>query len=273
MDRSEDGLDDWCIKFAMGEGSWTVDEWSRQRLGEGGFNDGSLYDSARPTYPHDAIEFLVSSLGVDASTHVLDLGAGTGIFTRQILKFTSKVTAVEPSRSMRETLERTTPAIRVLAGRDTEIPLEDSSVGVVFVAQAFHWFDVEASLVEMHRVLVKGGGLGLIWNERDESVQWVGDLGRVMQWDVRQPYRVGTDFSDQIRRGPFENIERRRFVHDQILDHEGLYRRVLSTSYISLMEDVEVSQLMQKVERVVSSLADPVSLPYVTDVYRANAIE
>ena len=249
-----------------------MDRSSRGSWAERGFANGDLYDSARPSYPLDAIEFLVSSLGVDSTSHVLDLGAGSGIFTRQLIPFVGRVTAVEPSESMRETLARTTPGVEVLAGKDIEIPLDDSSVAAVFVAQAFHWFDVENSLVEMHRVLVPGGGLGLIWNERDESVEWVSELGRAMQWDVRQPYRVGTDYSAQIERGPFHNIERRRFAHEQFLDHDGLYRRVMSTSYVSLMEGAELDALMNRVEAVVSRLPEPVSLPYVTDVYRADAV-
>lgn len=244
---------------------------SRDRWAAQGFANGSLYDAARPSYPLEAIEFLVSSLGVDEQTHVLDLGAGSGIFTRQLFPYVGKITAVDPSESMRESLARNSPEVDVLDGKDTEIPLGDASVAAVFVAQAFHWFDVERSLAEMHRVLVPRGGLGLIWNERDESVEWVRDLGRAMQWDVRQPYRAGTDFSEQIRRGPFHNIERRKFSNEQILDHAGLYRRVMSTSYISLMEGPELEALMIAVERVVSKLANPVSLPYVTDVYRADA--
>jgi SAM-dependent methyltransferase len=243
----------------------------RDRWATRGFANGSLYDAARPSYPLEAIKYLVSSLGVDEQTHVLDLGAGSGIFTRQLLPFAGKITAVDPSESMRESLARNSPEVDVLAGNDTEIPLGDASVAVVFVAQAFHWFDVDRSLAEMHRVLVPRGELGLIWNERDESVEWVRDLGRAMQWDVRQPYRADTDFSEQIRRGPFDNIERRKFTNEQILDHDGLYRRVMSTSYISLMEGPELEALMIAVERVVSKLANPVSLPYVTDVYRANA--
>lgn len=244
---------------------------SRDRWAQQGFANGPLYDSARPNYPRAAIEFLVSSLRVGQDSHVLDLGAGSGIFTRQLVPLVAKVTAVEPSESMRETLARSSPEVEVLDGRDTEIPLRDGSVAAVFVAQAFHWFDVEPSLAEIHRVLVPGGGLGLIWNERDESVPWVGDLGRAMRWDVLQPYRVGTDFSEQITRGPFHNVERRRFAHEQTLDHDDLYRRVLTTSYISLMDGPERVALMDRVAAVVSTLPNPVVLPYVTDVYRADA--
>jgi SAM-dependent methyltransferase len=256
----------------MKDGGQMANRESRGEWAVQGFGNGSLYDSARPEYPAEAVEFLVATLELDVSAHVLDLGAGSGIFSRQLLPYVARVTAVDPSESMRAALRETSPRIEVLEGRDTQIPMADSNVAAVFAAQAFHWFDVDRALAEIHRVLIPGGGLGLLWNERDESVEWVSDLGRAMQWDRRQPYRVGMDFSEQIRRGTFGDIERRQFAHSQLLDHEALYRRVLSTSYISLMEKPEQDDLMRGVERVVVRLPEPVSLPYVTDVYRARAL-
>ena len=236
-----------------------------------GFAHGDDYDAARPSYPVAAVEYLVERLEVTLRDHVLDLGAGSGIFTRQLRPFVGSITAVDPSPSMIETLLTRSPDVDARLGRDTAIPLDDASVAAVFAAQAFHWFDVEPALAEMHRVLVPGGGLGLIWNERDESVGWVADLGRAMLWPERQPYVVGTDFSERIRRGPFTKIERRRFSHSQELDHEALYRRVLTTSYISLMEPAEREIVLHDVASVIEDQATPVVLPYVTDVYSARA--
>ncbi len=54
-------------------------------------------------------------------------------------------------------------------GTAEAIPLADASVDAVVAAQAFHWFRAEEAVAEIHRVLKAGGGLGLIWNARDES--------------------------------------------------------------------------------------------------------
>lgn len=244
---------------------------SHDELGRSGFENGSLYDAVRPAYPAAAIEFLVETLGLDGSSHVLDLGAGSGIFSRQVRPYVGRVIAVEPSASMREALRASSLDIEALDGRDTDIPMPSDSVHAVFAAQAFHWFDVDAALTEIHRVLVPRGGLGLIWNERDESVEWVRELNRAMQWDRRQPYRVGMDFTGEILRGSFVDVERHKFAHAQSLDHEGLRRRVLTTSYISLMKGPELNAMMDDVERVIRDLPDQVELPYITDVYRAQA--
>ena len=184
-------------------------------LGTSGFADGERYQRARPDYPRDAVSFLVDSLGIDDDAHVLDLGAGTGIFTGQLIPYCARITAVEPTAGMREVLRQRLPTVKVLDGRDVDIPLEDASVDCVVVAQAFHWFDAPLALEEIHRVLVDGGRLGVLWNERDESVPWVAALGEAMRWPTHQPYEVGQDFTPVLASGPFVNIERRQFNHLQ----------------------------------------------------------
>jgi SAM-dependent methyltransferase len=240
--------------------------------GTSGFADGRRYQNARPNYPHDAITFLVDSLGIEDDAHVLDLGAGTGIFTGQLVPYCTNITAVEPTPGMRDVLSQRLPKVNVLDGRDVAIPLEDATVDCVIVAQAFHWFDAPVALEEIHRVLVDGGRLGVLWNERDESVAWVADLGEAMRWPTHQPYKVGQDFTPVLASGPFVNIERRKFSHRQVLDHEGLLQRVLTTSYIAVMDEDDQRLVMCDVQKVVDQLPETIELPYVTDVYRATAI-
>jgi ubiquinone/menaquinone biosynthesis C-methylase UbiE len=240
-------------------------------LGKTGFANGSLYDAARPNYPDDAIDYFVTALELDRSKHVLDLGAGSGIFSRQLRPFVGRVTAVDPSASMRDSFRSADSDMEILDGSDVSIPIDDDSVDAVFVAQAFHWFDASRALQEIHRVLVPQGALGLIWNERDETVEWVSALSHAMQWDTRQPYEVGKDFTDVITSGPFTKVERVVFKHSQLLSREGLLQRVLTTSYISTMEQEERDRLVTSVRRVAEKLIEPIILPYVTTAYSARA--
>ena len=241
------------------------------KLGKTGFGNGALYDAARPDYPDDAIDYFAAVFELNLSMHALDLGAGSGIFSRQLRPFVGRLTAVEPSASMRDSFRSANSDMEILDGSDISIPIDDDSVDAVFVAQAFHWFEAPRALTEIHRVLVPHGALGLIWNERDETVEWVSALSRAMQWDTRQPYEVGKDFTDVIAAGPFTSVERVFFKHSQMLSREGLLQRVLTTSYISTMDREELDQLMASVRKVADQLVEPILLPYVTTVYTARA--
>jgi SAM-dependent methyltransferase len=136
----------------------------------------AVYARARPLYPDAAIDWLLPE-GVRT---VLDLGAGTGKLTRALAARGLDVIAVEPLAEMRTNLSWAAPDAKVLEGTAEAIPLEDDSVDAITVAQAWHWVDPERATAEAARVLRPGGTLGLIWNRRDERVDWVARLGEVM---------------------------------------------------------------------------------------------
>lgn len=135
-----------------------------------------LYERSRPGYPDAAVDWLVP----DGARTVLDLGAGTGKLTRSLAARDLDVVAVEPLPEMRESLAAALPEVRALAGTAEDIPLPDASVDAITVGQAWHWVDPERAKAEAARVLRPGGTLGLIWNRRDERVDWVAQLGDVM---------------------------------------------------------------------------------------------
>src|SRR6266852_2460351 len=111
------------------------------------------YERARPPYADEALAWIAERLPFE---RVLDLAAGTGKLTRQLVARGADVVAVEPGDAMRAVLERIVPEAHALAGSAEAIPLPDASVDAITVGQAFHWFRVPEALVEMHRVLRPG---------------------------------------------------------------------------------------------------------------------
>ena len=110
--------------------------------------------------------FLVKRLGLGPGRVVVDLAAGTGKLARQLVPSGARVVAVEPLAEMRSLI----PAgIETLDGTAEAIPLPDASADAITVAQAFHWFDAEAALREIERVLQPGGLLALVSNRREPS--------------------------------------------------------------------------------------------------------
>jgi ubiquinone/menaquinone biosynthesis C-methylase UbiE len=227
-----------------------------------------VYERSRPTYPAAAVERLAAELGIAAGRDVLDLAAGTGKFTRLIVALGANVIAVEPSAAMRSEFAAVLPDVAVHEGTAEQIPLTDGSVDVVTAAQAFHWFDAPRACAEIARVLRPGGGLGLIWNERDESVPWVAELSQVMQWDVRMPYEVGTDFRQVLDvSGRFTPARYERFSFAQELDRDGLCDRVATTSYIASMDAPDRDAILASVRDLVSGFPEHFELPYATEVF------
>jgi SAM-dependent methyltransferase len=244
----------------------------RSELGRLGFGSrAAAYERSRPDYPTAAVEWLVDALDLRRGSTVLDLGAGTGKFARAIVERGLNVVAVEPSDDMRRVLGEVLPTVQVLPGTADAIPLPDESVDAVAVAQAFHWFDADVALHEMARVLRDEGGIGLVWNERDESVPWVFELSRRMRWHECRPYEVGMDFRPVVDAvGLFSPCRQHLFSFADELDHRGLLERVATSSYIVAMGDAERTELLADVGQWIATLPNPVQLPYVTAAYVAR---
>ena len=106
--------------------------------------------------------------------------AGTGKLSRELRASGAEVIAVEPLARMRELIE---PPIHALEGSAERIPLPDGSADAVTVAQAFHSFDGETALAEIHGVLRPAGHLALVWN-----VRLLEDPGQAAVEELIAPY-------------------------------------------------------------------------------------
>ncbi|MPZ85127.1 MAG: methyltransferase domain-containing protein [Actinophytocola sp.] len=133
------------------------------------------YAEHRPDYPAEGVCWALAAATRDVR-QVLDLAAGTGKLTGGLLALGLEVTAVEPDGGMRVELARRLPGVDVRAGTAEEIPLPAGSVDAVLVGQAFHWFDADAALTEIARVLRPGGAVGALWNAEDRNAEWVAGL-------------------------------------------------------------------------------------------------
>jgi hypothetical protein len=122
-------------------------------------------------------------------------------------------------------------------------------------------------------VLARTGHVGLIWNERDESVGWVAALTRAMQWDVRRPFDAATDYAAVLADAGFRDVERHDFRHAQLVDRVMLEQRVLSTSYIAVMDHDAQRRILGDVARVVRDFDEYFEIPYLTTTYCASAPE
>ena len=221
------------------------------------------YERARPSYPLEAAEWLVPLGAHD----VLDLGAGTGKFTRLIAGGTRRVVAVDPSANMLAQLTTAVPGVETLVGTGESIPLPDASVDAVVVAQAWHWFDHAVAVPEIARVLRPGGTLGLIWNMRDESVPWVASLMAI----------IGDSKSDaliadpQLPGTPFGVAEYREVLWSNELTRDGLFDLVASRSTFIVADENEKQRVLSAVTDLLQTAPELAGREAFTMPYRTHS--
>ena len=234
-----------------------------------GFAAADVYERGRPDYPPAAVERIVERLDLRPGRTVLDLAAGTGKLTRLLLPSGANVIAVEPLPEMRAELERRVPGVLALAGTAERIPLAEASVDAVTVASAFHWFDADAALREIRRVLVPRGGLALIWNARDERNSLQRELSELMDpLRGNTPSRTIRDWRALLAEsGLFERSERLLFENEQVVDAEGLVARVLSVSFVGALPLAERREVEERVRALARDTEHPMRLSYMTELY------
>ena len=260
------------------------------------------YERARPSYPEGAVRAVAAGLcargGQGAPLKVLEIGAGTGKFTRRLLGELAgragpggvSLTAVEPAAAMRAAFAAAVvdapgvvpdgAEVSVEAGAADALPAADGSVDLVVVAQAFHWFANEEVVAEMARVLAPGGRLALVWNMEDRTAPWVASL--------RDAYEVYEGSAPQYRQGKWKQVwttatAKEAFAplaHVQVAwsmpaDLKTIWERIKSKSYISLLDDARREALQAKVTalaleahpQLAEQAGASVAYPYHTDGY------
>jgi len=229
------------------------------------------YERARPDYPRAAVERLTAELRIETGSRLLDLGAGTGKLTRMLSG--ANLVAAEPLSSMRERFARVLPGVPLVAGVAEALPFGDAAFDAVVCAQAFHWFDGERALAEIHRVLTAGGGLALIWNVKDESVDWVRALGDILRpHQAKVPQETTGRWREAFGASGFGRLEEARFPHAQRLDAAGLVERYSSASYVATLPDPQRRDVLRRVRDLAETHPDlagreSFELPYVTELH------
>ena len=199
----------------------------------------------RPPYFTPVLDRAQEALGVARDSRVLDLGAGTGRLTRELVRRFETVTAVEPDDEMRALID----VGAVLAGSAEAIPLEDASVDCVFVGDAFHWFDAGRAIAEIARVLVPRGALAIAWTHWWEPEP---PLPAAAVQLLSEPYdRVAAHrpkpWDDAFDDSPFEPLQREEFAEELTVDPDLLLAMYSTTSSFAVLPDDERTALFDRV--------------------------
>ncbi|EPS45546.1 hypothetical protein H072_487 [Dactylellina haptotyla CBS 200.50] len=257
-----------------------------------------LYDRARPSYPSEALNLIFAALkrstesntAVPNRLNVLELGAGTGIFSRLLVSppdgvdtqstEISKLVAVEPASGMRagfksgmagigaptgETGPNGDEKVQVIDGTFDNIPVPDGWADAVVIAQAFHWSHghYESTLRSLARVLRPQAPLILLWNLEDRLLPdihpWVPKIRDIYEAHEKETpqYRLmwwkAIFDLQEFKEGfdpDYQYSEVKRVLPTTV---QGVVDRVVSKSYITDLGDEDRANVENGVKDVLKN--------------------
>ncbi|MBH1966510.1 MAG: methyltransferase domain-containing protein [Comamonadaceae bacterium] len=246
---------------------------------EGYSKQAQAYSRGRPDYPAELGLWLKETLHLGPGRTVADVGAGTGKFTPLLTATGAAVSAVEPVDAMREKIESTQPGVRALAGTAQNIPLAAASLDAIVCAQAFHWFANREAVDEFARVLKPGARLGLVWNVRDESVDWVAALTTIMTpYEGDAPRFYKGDWRGAFPHPAFSALHETRFEHTHVgPPQQVIVDRVMSVSFIASLPEQEQALVRERIESLIATHPElkgreVVRVPYQTQAYYCERV-
>lgn len=215
-------------------------------------NSSEIYESGRPGYTEESVFALCDHLGLGPNSSIVELGAGTGKFTRVLAKKYSNLLVVEPVPAMLGKLKTILPEIQGALGTGEDIPAKYHSADAILIANAFHWFSTEKAIGEFERVLKNDGGLGLIWNLDGVFTSswgkvidsWLDDI----EGDTPQ-YKTGLWRKTLENSEIFSSLEEQSFSTTRTTTPNEIIHRVMSISFVAAQSEKSKVELKQRIER------------------------
>lgn len=230
------------------------------------------YALSRPGYPPTLYNALWTITGVDAGDQIIDVGAGTGLFTQGLLGAGRLVLAVEPADEMRskaDALFGNTPGYASASGTAESLPVENQVAKLITAAQAYHWFNVPLARAEFMRVLKPGGWVALVWNDRqrgqnaNDVLDGFGKKYGGQQLSALAAHENAHTFGEFFGN---ESYQEHFFKHDQQVDMVKWLALLFSRSYMPARESSAGHNLTEEASKAFQELQQDgqVTVPYTT---------
>jgi SAM-dependent methyltransferase len=238
------------------------------------------YAKYRPGYPPGMYALFRDGMRLTKDSIVADIGSGTGLSAEPLLKDGCTVHCVEPNADMRAAAEQMLgkyPGFRSVDGSGEQTNLPDSSVDLVFCAQAFHWFDQPKAAAEFKRVCKPGAYVAIVWNKRKTtSSRFLAAYEDLLE-------RYGTDYTKVAHERVALSLDafsslfgmpftKATFENAQHFDLGGLRGRVESSSYTPQAGENGYAELFAGLDQLFKNYARDgrVAFEYDTEVYSAQ---
>ncbi|WP_426420484.1 class I SAM-dependent methyltransferase [Bradyrhizobium genosp. A] len=240
------------------------------------FNELANEFQIRPGYAIQALQYLDTELSDAGGTaRVADIGAGTGIFTRQLADYLSNagvIVGIEPSDAMRTIAAKqpSTMPIEYIAGSAERLPLPDAPYDAITAANAVHRFDRPIFFNSIPGILRPGGLIAFLDNLPHDNLSKLHDDYLTLQEKYAPAFRRGmnTDggtggyaFLDLVKElrehGGFGDIKTLKWNNDHYVDETTFVTLShASTINLRIVEDIGKAEFDAKIRKIYRDAAN-----------------
>lgn len=246
------------------------DNSPRQRLRTAFEEVPDLYDRARPSYPEQVFDDLVTLAQLPQAARIVEIGCGTGQATLPLAARGFRITCIELGEQLAAVARRKLaafPAVEIVnADFETWQPVE-AEFDAVVAFTAFHWIDRELRYEKSAALLRGGGALAVVATNHVLPVdgdQFFVDVEEDYQAVVpdkqprfpERPEEIG-DLSEEIEAsGLFADIAARRYLWDVSYTADD-YTVVLDTySGHRALDDSTRQRLYERIHRRIEARSE-----------------
>jgi|SRR3989338_2025562 len=243
---------------------------------------GTDYRKYRSGYSEKVLDLLITHIGLSQKNSIVaDIGAGTGIFSKQLADRGLSVLSIEPNDDMRTNGEEYTssyPNIKWRKGTGEYTDLENLSVDWVTMASAFHWTNPEKSIPEFHRILKKNGYTTLLWNplikEGDEIQENVESIIKKNIPNLSREFRSGENSRELLLSGGyFIDIIEIRHEHKFIMPIENYLNAWKAANHVRTVAEETGEGIFENILEEIRELLKgkkTIEVPYLTKSWTAR---
>ena len=127
--------------------------------------DALLYNKARPHYPEELFDTLISVTNLSPDARLLEIGTGTGQATKPLLERGFTILGIELGTSLAEVARdqlQHYKNVKIVTGSFEEIELSEKTFVLVYSATAFHWIQDAYKFKKTYAILKENGYLAII---------------------------------------------------------------------------------------------------------------
>jgi SAM-dependent methyltransferase len=227
-------------------------------------DDAANYDAARPAYPDWVWQTLRERCGLAPGCRAFEIGAGTGIATRELLAAGAAVSAVEPDPRLADYLRASAPTAEVVQAPFETAELPPGAFDLGLAATSFHWLKELAALNRVAALLKSGGWWAGVWNvfgdpAREDAFHEATDA--LLNQGPKSPSnggRGGVPWALQVggrrsafgRCGQFGAVQVERRDWELVLDPDAVVRLYATYSDMTARPPEERRQVLAALRRI-----------------------